>query len=66
MAWPLTAWPGCKGLIFSSDPPRACASTNFTSNSLRTGTWQYGLGGTPGTWSAGVYTNVVTYTATGV
>jgi hypothetical protein len=44
----------------------ACASTNFTSNSLRTGTWQYGLGGTPGTWSAGVYTNVVTYTATGV
>lgn len=44
----------------------ACASAGFTSNTLLSGTWQYVLGGTPGTWAAGVYTNVVTYTATGV
>lgn len=44
----------------------ACASTGFTSNTLLSGTWQYVLGGTPGSWAAGVYTNVVTYTATGV
>lgn len=44
----------------------ACASTTFTSNSLRSGTWQYALGGTPGSWAAGTYTSTVTYTATGI
>ena len=44
----------------------ACAATPFTSNSLVTGTWQYVLGGTPGSWLAGAYTNVITYTASGV
>jgi len=44
----------------------ACASTAITSNTLLTGTWQYVLGGTPGSWLAGVYTNIVTYTASGV
>lgn len=44
----------------------ACASTNFTANSLLTGTWTYALGGTPGTWPAGVYSTTVTYTATGL
>jgi hypothetical protein len=44
----------------------ACASTAFVANSLRTGTWQYVLGGTPGTWPAGTYTNTITYTAQGL
>ncbi len=44
----------------------ACTSTAFPANSLRTGTWQYVLGGTPGTWAAGVYTNTITYTAQGL
>jgi hypothetical protein len=44
----------------------ACAPTNFTKNSVVTGTWTYALGGTPSTWSAGVYTTTVTYTATGI
>jgi hypothetical protein len=44
----------------------ACTSTAITANTLLTGTWQYVLGGAPGSWSAGAYTNVVTYTATGV
>jgi hypothetical protein len=44
----------------------ACASTSFASNTLATGTWAYSLGGTPGSWAAGTYTNVITYTATGI
>ncbi|HVE52660.1 MAG TPA: hypothetical protein VNB23_04695 [Ramlibacter sp.] len=44
----------------------ACASTNFTANTLLSGTWAYALGGTPGTWPAGVYSTTVTYTATGL
>jgi hypothetical protein len=44
----------------------ACASTAFGSNTLATGTWTYSLGGTPGSWAAGAYTNVITYTASGV
>lgn len=44
----------------------ACASTTFTQNTLYTGTWTYSLGGTPANWPAGTYTNVVTYTASGV
>lgn len=44
----------------------ACASTSIPSNTVLNGTWQYVLGGTPGAWSAGVYTNVITYTASGV
>lgn len=44
----------------------ACASTAFGANTVAAGTWQYALGGTPGTWSAGVYTNTITYTAQGL
>jgi hypothetical protein len=44
----------------------ACASTSFPSNTVATGTWTYSLGGTPGSWAAGAYTNVITYTATGI
>ncbi len=44
----------------------ACASTAFPSNAVATGTWTYSLGGTPGSWAAGAYTNVITYTASGV
>jgi hypothetical protein len=44
----------------------ACASTAFGSNTVATGTWQYVLGGTPGSWAAGVYTNTITYTAQGL
>lgn len=44
----------------------ACASTSFPSNTLAASTWTYTLGGTPSTWSAGVYTAQVTYTATGI
>ncbi|SIP97425.1 hypothetical protein [Pseudacidovorax sp. RU35E] len=44
----------------------ACASTSFPSNSLASSTWAYQLGGTPSAWTAGAYSTVVTYTATGV
>jgi hypothetical protein len=44
----------------------ACASTAFPAGSLAQGTWQYSLGGTPGTWAAGVYTNTILYTAQGL
>ena len=44
----------------------ACGSTNFPSNTVATGTWQYVLGGTPATWKAGSYTTTVTYTAQGI
>lgn len=44
----------------------ACAATAFAKNSLATGTWAYALGGTPVSWPAGTYTNVITYTATGI
>ena len=44
----------------------ACASTSFTSNTLLSGTWTYALTGTASSWTAGTYTNAVTYTATGV
>lgn len=44
----------------------ACASTAFTSGAVQTSTWTYTLGGTPLSWTAGTYTNIVTYTATGV
>ena len=44
----------------------ACASNVFAANTLASGTWQYALGGTPGSWPAGVYTNTITYTATGI
>ena len=44
----------------------ACASTTFAANQLLSGTWAYALGGTPASWPAGVYTNQVTYTATGI
>lgn len=44
----------------------ACAATNFAKNVVATGTWTYSLGGTPSGWPAGSYTNVVTYTATGI
>lgn len=44
----------------------ACASTAIPSNVVLSGTWQYVLGGTPGAWSAGAYTNVITYTASGI
>jgi hypothetical protein len=44
----------------------ACTSTSFPANTLATGTWQYALGGTPGSWSAGVYTNTILYTAQGL
>jgi hypothetical protein len=44
----------------------ACASTPFTSNAVQTSSWTYSLAGTPGTWTANTYTNVITYTATGI
>jgi hypothetical protein len=44
----------------------ACASTAFPANTLAAGTWRYALGGTPGSWSAGTYTNTITYTAQGL
>lgn len=44
----------------------ACASTTIASNTLQSGTWTYNLGGTPASWPAGVYTNTITYTATGL
>ena len=44
----------------------ACASTSFPARTLASGTWRYSLGGTPGTWSAGVYTNTILYTAQGL
>ena len=44
----------------------ACAATAFAKNTVATGTWAYSLGGTPATWPAGTYTNVITYTATGI
>ena len=44
----------------------ACASTTFPSNTLASGTWEYALSGTPASWGAGVHTNTVTYTASGV
>lgn len=44
----------------------ACAATPFAKNTVATGTWTYSLGGTPATWPAGTYTNVITYTATGI
>lgn len=44
----------------------ACASTAFISGSVRTSTWTYTLSGTPLSWTARTYTNIVTYTASGV
>ena len=44
----------------------ACASTTFPSRTLASGTWTYVLSGTPASWDAGVHTNTVTYTASGV
>ncbi|QMV75628.1 hypothetical protein HS961_04650 [Comamonas piscis] len=44
----------------------SCASTTITSNTLLTGTWTYALTGTASSWTAGTYTNAVTYTAQGV
>ena len=44
----------------------ACASTTFPSRTLASGTWEYALSGTPASWGAGVHTNTVTYTASGV
>lgn len=44
----------------------ACASTSFPPNTPASGTWQYVLGGTPGSWSAGVYTSTILYTAQGL
>lgn len=44
----------------------SCASTTIGSNNLLTGTWTYALTGTASSWTAGTYTNAVTYTATGV
>ncbi|OLE92201.1 MAG: hypothetical protein AUI84_21530 [Delftia sp. 13_1_40CM_3_66_6] len=44
----------------------ACASTSFPSNVVATGTWAYALGGTPASWAANTYTNVITYTAQGI
>lgn len=44
----------------------ACAATTFAKNVVATGTWAYSLGGTPSGWPAGTYTNVITYTATGI
>ncbi len=44
----------------------ACASTNFPSNTVATGTWKYVLGGSPASWQAGAYTTTVTYTAQGI
>lgn len=44
----------------------ACGATiAIPANSVNTGTWEYKLNGTPASWPAGVYTSVVTYTATG-
>lgn len=44
----------------------ACASTTIPSRTLASGTWAYVLSGTPASWGAGVHTNTVTYTASGV
>lgn len=44
----------------------SCASTTISTNTLMSGTWTYALTGTASSWSAGTYTNSVTYTATGV
>lgn len=44
----------------------ACVSTSFPSNVVATGTWAYALGGTPASWAANTYTNVITYTAQGI
>lgn len=44
----------------------ACTSTSFASGSVQTSTWTYTLGGTPTSWTPGVYTAVITYTAQGV
>lgn len=44
----------------------SCASTTISTNTLMSGTWTYALTGTASSWSAGTYTNAVTYTATGV
>lgn len=45
----------------------ACGgTTTFPKNVVSTNTWTFALAGTPTTWSAGAYTNVVTYTATGI
>lgn len=44
----------------------ACAATTFAKNTVASGTWAYALGGTPSGWPAGTYTNVITYTATGI
>lgn len=44
----------------------ACVSAAFTSNSLRSSTWTYTLGGTPSSWAAGTYSSQITYTASGV
>lgn len=44
----------------------ACASTTIPINTLASGTWAYVLSGTPTNWGAGVHTNQVTYTATGI
>ena len=43
-----------------------CAATAFAKNTVVAGTWAYTLGGTPGNWPAGVYTNTITYTAAGI
>ena len=43
----------------------ACAATAaIAANTVATGTWAYALGGAPGTWTAGAYSSVITYTAT--
>lgn len=43
----------------------ACAATTaIAANTATTGAWTYALGGTPGTWTAGAYSSVITYTAT--
>ena len=44
----------------------SCASTTISTNTLMSGTWIYALTGTASSWTAGTYTNAVTYTATGV
>lgn len=44
----------------------SCASTTISTNTLMSGTWTYALTGTASSWTAGTYTNAVTYTATGV
>ncbi|MGE8493105.1 hypothetical protein [Comamonas sp.] len=44
----------------------SCASTTISTNTLMSGTWTYALTGSASSWTAGTYTNAVTYTATGV